>query len=53
MKNKSSNTSGRTTEAAPAAGVKPGLPVDALLNSAAQLWLLTAYVTTIFWLPVV
>ncbi|HEX7028069.1 MAG TPA: hypothetical protein VF268_12570 [Gammaproteobacteria bacterium] len=51
MKKEIVNASGRTTEAESAVGSKPVLTVDAILASAAQLWLLTAFVTTIFWLP--
>lgn len=51
MKNEIVNTSGRTTEAASAVSFKPRLAVDAILSFAAQLWLLTAFVTAIFWLP--
>jgi hypothetical protein len=51
MKKEIINASGRTPEAESAAGSTRVLTVDAILASAAQLWLLTAFVTIIFWAP--
>lgn len=51
MKNEIVNTSGRRTEAASAMSFKATLAVDTILSAAARLWLLTAFVATIFWLP--
>lgn len=38
-------------EVVSAGGLRPNPVTDTALKTAAQLWLLTAFVTMIFWLP--